>query len=313
MRGAADCQKSVIFLYSSKKSAEESKPEGASGFIVGIPSNVDTCRDFYYAVTNRHVIENGCSVIRINAIGGGTDIIDLKPTDWLTSKTDDLAACEIPFDLSKHDAEVIGIDWFLTPEDIKKYKMGPGMECFVVGRFVAYPSKRNQPAARFGAVSMLEPQPVKRSDNHIQESFLVEMHSISGYSGSPVYIYLSPHTPGTDLTHGWEYKAWLLGVDWGHIPKLEPVVDRRGNPHPDGWRVQLNSGMMGVVPCWRLLDLLNREEFLKIREQDEKAALEDKEHAGVLDTATDDDPGVFTKEDFENALKKVSKKIEPKK
>lgn len=314
MRGAAHAQKSVIFLYSSKANAEESREEGASGCIFGVTSKVFPNLAYQYAVTNRHVIEHGASVIRVNSRDGGVDVLDLKPSDWILSPTDDLAICDAPFDFEKHDIESVSTDNFLTTSDVEKYQMGPGMEVFVVGRFVAHSGKRrNQPAARFGVVSMLDSEPVRQSSGNLQESVLVEMHSISGYSGSPVYIYLSKQTPGTSLTMGWDYKTWFLGIDWGHLPKWEFVVDEYGDRHPDGWRVKLNSGMMGVVPCWKLLDLINCEELMEKREKQERMFREQKESAGTLDTATVTtvEKKEFTQADFESALRKVSRKIQP--
>jgi hypothetical protein len=290
VRGAAHFLQSVIFIYPSKEAADNSREEGASGFLVGIPSKVFPEACYVYAVTNRHVIEKGGSVIRINTTNGAVKVIDLKPSDWVKSDTDDLAACELTLDSTKHEFRLILPELFLTPKDIKEYQMGAGMEVFIVGRFTAHSGNlRNHPAARFGAVSMLESEPIKQSGGHRQESFLVEMHTASGYSGSPVFIYVSKQTPGTRVTMGWDYKSWLLGVDWGHLPKWEDLIDKGERKHPDGWGINTNSGMTGVVPCWKLLEFLNSEDFAESRERQEIVAATERNTTGLLDVAPTDE------------------------
>jgi len=103
----------------------------------------------------------------------------------------------------------------------------------------------------------------------------------------------------------------LLGVDWGHVPLYEKVVDGRNISHPHGWRVKSNTGMAAVVPAWRLNDLLNIKELVMQREKDDKELLErkqaeDAESPVVLDTAME---GEITTEGFHDALKKAGRKI----
>jgi hypothetical protein len=53
----------------------------------------------------------------------------------------------------------------------------------------------------------------------------------------------------------------LLGVDWGHINDWEPVRDASGRPvnpsNPKQMQVCVNTGMMAVVPAWKLAELLD--------------------------------------------------------
>ena len=277
MRCAADDLRCVIFLYPSKEDAVESRASGASGFVVSIPSATSPSTQYLYAVTNRHVTENGCTVIRFNTTDGRTAILDLKPTDWTSSTDDDLAAVEITgLDvLPQETANVVtfahtSVDHFLSHEDIVKYRMGEGMEVYVVGRLVAHKTERNVPVARFGAVSLLQEVSIRQENGHLQRSLLVEMHSISGYSGSPVFLCLSAQTPGTVITKGYDYKIWFLGVDWGHLPHWECVRDRSGNILEEHWKVPINSGITGVVPAWRLKEFLYSEEFAADREARDK-------------------------------------------
>lgn len=64
----------------------------------------------------------------------------------------------------------------------------------------------------------------------------------------------------------------LLGVDWGHIPMMLPVLDRQGKELADGSYIKSHTSMSGVVPAWRLRELLDSKQFKDQRMQDEKDA-----------------------------------------
>ena len=153
----------------------------------------------------------------------------------------------------------------------------------MVGRFISHEGKqRNIPTIRFGNIAMMPLEPIKHPRGHLQESFLVETRSLSGYSGSPVFVHILPFSK-RPAVEGWstEKGPWLLGVDWGHISSYEKVLkknkDEYGNDVPlkEGWRVRTNSGMTGVVPVWKLIELLDLDPLRKSREHiDAKLARE---------------------------------------
>src|SRR5690606_32765811 len=92
-----------------------------------------------------------------------------------------------------------------------------------------------------------------------QESFLIEARSLSGFSGSPVFLYVPPFSPRFKTggfepdDHGFrsEVSTGLLGVDWGSF--------RLGD------EVSPNTGIMGVVPVWKLDELLDHPEVVDKR------------------------------------------------
>jgi len=164
-----------------------------------------------------------------------------------------------------HLFRYIHTDRFITLEKINAYKLGPGDGVFLIGRFVNHEGRdSNTPAVRFGNIAMMPGPPVERQDGSLQDSFLVDMRSISGYSGSPAFTYIpAPELGFRRIRHANEPRTdigpWLLGVDWGHLQRLEDVVDRNGGKHPDGLCVSSNTGMAGIVPAWKLYDLLYSE------------------------------------------------------
>lgn len=54
---------------------------------------------------------------------------------------------------------------------------------------------------------------------------------------------------------------YLLGVDWCHIPRKAKILSRDGHPIQEGWYVEENTGMAGVIPAWKIRDILDDEEF----------------------------------------------------
>jgi len=197
---------------------------------------------------------------------------------------------------------------------------------FMVGRFIGHGGKlRNMPTVRFGNISRMPLEPISHPESGImQECFLVECHSISGYSGSPVLVQIKAFTPRPDSKKEahepvssrmrTKNQTWLLGVDFGHMPHYDPVVDARLKPHPDGRRVRSNPAMMAVVPAWKLKSfLLEDKGFMEQRKEDDEQAETKRDEAGRALVLDAEDEPEFTKEDFENALKKASRKLEPEK
>ena len=65
----------------------------------------------------------------------------------------------------------------------------------------------------------------------------------------------------------------MLGVDWCHVRSFDYPIDNDG--HPINYvRFPVNTGMMGVVPAWRLDALLDfpqeREKRLKAEDEELK-------------------------------------------
>lgn len=287
-----DC---VIYLYPSVRDAEQGKRAGGSGFLVGIPSEIHKPGSYIYAVTNSHVIKEGNSpVMRLNTWKGDMDILELDKNNWVHHPDgDDVAVCPIATSTKTYKYMVVHRDNFLTKNFIEKYRIGPGEDVFMVGRFITHEGKqRNMPVVRFGSIAMMPLEPIEQlgRGGFMQESFLVEVRSISGFSGSPVFVYR--HLSPVSLSFG----PNLLGIDWGYSEIYSGVPIAQGG--------QFNSGMTAVVPAWKLDELLNIGELVTMRDEIDKRIAEEKKEKGggfVLGT------GPFSHKDFEDALKKVSR------
>jgi hypothetical protein len=287
-----DC---AIYLYASESDADAGARSGGSGFLVGIPTT-DLPGNVWiiYAVTNKHVIEGGNSVVRLRTKSGKHSIMPIDERAWMFHQDgDDLSVCLIRFDWQSVQFNFVPRNVFLDNDTVIRYNIGPGDETFVVGRFINHEGRQqNLPTARFGCISQMPHEPVKQNTGFEQESFLVEARSIGGYSGSPVFVYIpifsdrenvedwyhpitkSSPDPITgrinefksDFPKSWgnlkAHGPWLLGIDWGHINDWQSVCDAAGRPVDRSgppWNPQVctNTGIMTVVPAWKLAALLD--------------------------------------------------------
>jgi hypothetical protein len=262
-----DC---AAYLYRSADDAEAGKDAGGSGFLLSIPSH-DPKHEaegltLAACVTNRHVIELGAPVARLNHKDGpGTVIAEFTEAHWVFHPGGaDLAITLIPLESMKAKYRRVAYESFLTREVMADKGIGVGDEVFLVGRFINHDGgQENSPTARFGNIAQLPGNPLHGESGAAQESYLIECRSIGGFSGSPVFVQIQPFTwrPDIETIAQSFFGPFLLGVDWCHTFYKEPVMDASGCERRDGSYVDSHSGLMGVVPAWKLTELVESEEF----------------------------------------------------
>jgi len=319
---ADDFLDSVIYLYRSEFEAKEGENAGGSGFLVSVPSqnpNLGPNGGYLFAVTNRHVIDEGATVARLNTADGGFDVFPFPKSRWVPSATDDLAVCPMPLiDGAQFRFKAVPTKHFLRKEHIADWGIGPGDTAFMVGRFINHEGiQRNQPTVRFGSIAQMPWEPIRYElggKTHDQESFLVEVRSIGGYSGSPVFLFVDP------LYHRDEKKSisrdrntWLLGIDWGHIRDWVTLHSQDRKPMTNAAQVPLNTGVAGVIPAWKLLELLEIDSLKKGMKQAEDDFIARRAVPGaVADSisppATDENP--THREDFNSLVGAAARKRE---
>jgi hypothetical protein len=266
----------IVYLYPSVVDAENGARLGGSGFLVTLPSAILAGRGLLFAVTNAHVIEEGSTVVRLNTKDGKFDTFDFTDRDWiLHPDKEDIAICCMPsLDPNLHTYTEIGPGTLLKRHEIAAFNIGPGDDAFVVGRFInAQGNLRNIPSVRFGNIAQMPIEPIEQDrvfGRFQQESFLVEARSISGFSGSPVFLIL--HASQSRQQEGLRLHTdvfRLLGIQWGYITDVAPVRDPSGKPVDSSLNIIMNTGMMGVVPAWKLSDLLRMEDIVAAKRQAE--------------------------------------------
>lgn len=279
---ALDC---VCYLYRSAEDARAGQEFGGTGFLISVPVETVKDRIFLYVVTNWHVaVRDGFSVIRLNTHEGGVDIFEFGPEDWTFDPRYDIAVIPIALNKDIHKYAYIGIDAVLTQEKAEEVGIGPGEDVFMIGRFVDHDGGvTNQPTVRFGNISTY-PTTIKQPSVGNATAYCIDMHSRSGYSGSPVFAY---RTPGYDLGEmpgKGENKAlllsgvnllMLLGIHFAQFPEKWEIIKLQENKgisddearSPliiDGDYVKGLSGMTCVLPAWTIKEVLKMP-MLQIR------------------------------------------------
>lgn len=285
----ADC---VVYLYPTEADAADHESIGGTGFLVHIAvTPEDPYTVVMFAVTNKHVIERA-PVVRVNAKNDKTPIAvaPYQRKDWIEHPAgDDLAIVPIVLNLDLHKFNSVPRSMLLTKKIIEEQDIGLGDDVFIVGRFITHEGKvRNTPSLRFGNIAQM-PDYIRQENGFDQESFLVEAKSISGYSGSPVFVHMLPLTarperddPKQLLTVPFPGMGpWLLGVDWCHLRTWDDVCDFAHEPVKPPLVVSANTGMMGVVPAWKLDEIFETDKVKAImkKAQDIQKKIKNSSHA----------------------------------
>jgi hypothetical protein len=271
-----------FFVFNTLEDAKRGHPSGGCGFFMSIPWADGSKSKHVYAITCTHVVpQSGTRVIRATKVGKNMpNYITARGSDWFRSDTDDLAILPIearddPLAYRHEDF----LDRRLTLDLIDDYSIGIGDDVMAIGRFVDLHGQRtNRPLVRSGTIAAFPEFPVPREGEPAQDSYIAEMRSRSGFSGSPVYVFLPPpqirykkserqiasEKDGSPLIKMFEfYGPWLMGVHWGEI-KVKgpdaPLWPSRSDIDNDRKLVELGSGMIGIVPCERLAELLMKND-----------------------------------------------------
>jgi hypothetical protein len=264
----------TVYLYPSVEAADRSVGAGGSGFIVGIPFPDDERTWHLYVVTNRHVVETGNQVVRVNTTAQGSKAISTKRDAWTVAVNDDLAV--VPFEPPPNwSPGLLSIDTFLDEScEIQGWPIYPGDEVVFFGRFVNHEGhQRNKPVVRFGNIAMMPDAdaPVRVGDLD-QLAFLVECRSLGGFSGSPAFVSLASRRwmGGIQKSGLSPSVPRFLGVDCAHLPFWSAVCESRDPMRrvPDLWS-ETNSGIAVIVPAWRLLKLLEEDHLVQARRREE--------------------------------------------
>lgn len=254
----------VVYLYPSEEAARHGERRGGTGFVV-------RRGDRHFLISNQHVTGPGNRFARVNVQGGGVDVLEVSDTEFVThGRGEDISACVLPVEASW---SLVPLDWdtfygsHQAFEDrMRELNVGIGDETIMVGRFVAHDGRAtNKPLARFGRIAMIPGgERVMDARGIKTDAYLVEMVSLPGFSGSPVFIYIPPAsfrqtTPRTMMPF-FEPTVGLLGIDVGHKQVTGKVYDAEGEVVEE-YEVRHNSGVAIVVPTVKIEELLDQPEL----------------------------------------------------
>jgi len=293
----------IVYLYPSDEAADSGAPYGASGFLMTVDPapGLPPASGHLYVVTNAHVIEGGCDVLRVNTHAGHHYTMPMSRDGWfLHPDGDDLALAPLGLNKALLRYTYVPFEMAVPKVIMDDGHLGIGDEAFFIGRYVYRDGRAsNTPAARFGAIAQVGGDPIFQKERGFrQESILVEAHSLSGFSGSPVFAYRGARFAPAEgdpnrasIIPQVGTRVYLLGVDWGSDPWTADVLDKGTHEAVEpGQYVQASSGMSMIVPAWKLRGALDHPDLVRFREIREtlmREVMDQPEYAGnaQMDTA----------------------------
>ena len=300
--------RSVGFLLFKSKGREELSFAGTC-FLVQYPLSTPG-RAMQYLVTAAHVIAyisqnsvDGTVYVRVNRVSGEIAHVRSHPSDWIRHPTDpfiDVAVCQWqPHDFddvrspesakaAPMDLIPVGTDLFASPSILRDRDVGIGDDVFAIGLFSRFVgSAKNMPIVRKGSVALMPDEPVPTRKFGNIEAYLIELRSIGGLSGSPVFLY---HV-GSRVVRGQIDGAGLfyfLGLVHGHwdTPKSRKTGVRRSNRKVVSpfEAEKVNLGIAVVIPAQKIVEVLDHPGLKKIRTEIETTG-SSKVQPGVIVSA----------------------------
>ncbi len=217
----------------------------------------------------------------------------------------------------------------MDSESIASSNLGVGDEVFLTGLFTKVKeTTRNIPIVRIGTLAMMPGERIPFKDGRLIDAYLVESRSIGGLSGSPVFIRETVTVnAGTKFKPGFKLNAVnspnpveegiesvrLTGL--GKIFFLGSMIGHwdapTGFPFPE--QESVDMGISPVVPAHKIREIITQPELMNmlVRMNEELAT---KKHADAVEDFDTKKEQPLTKQDFEDALRKVTRKTaSPKK
>jgi hypothetical protein len=320
MRIPDQVRKTVLFIGLPDMMEPEYR---GTGFVVTVPGT--QLNHFAFMVTARHVAERLQGkefYIRANKRDQTAVVLKGRPTDpWWFHPTDrkhvDAAVTFFaPSELAQLDIEHVPFDMFINHATLEQQNIGVGDEVFIPGLFTKITeTTRNIPIVRTGSIAMIPGERIPFGDEFI-DAYLIESRSIGGLSGSPVFVRqtVAMETSSSPMImagrrpdgilHGIGGKIYLLGSMIGHWDVPEGFSPTQAEA--------VNMGIAPVVPASKISEVIFQPELVKIME-DVNADMKAQNQKGAKLDFADSKQEPFTQQDFENALTKVTRKVESSK
>lgn len=266
MRVPETLRKSVVFLGTIEDG--DFKPRGTGFFTCSIVGG----RVFQQIVTARHCVEGKDRIyLRINQIGGGTEIVETLANEWFfhpdESRFIDVAVMPSKAPPSTIDLVMLDLDKnSLTEKILSSEGIGVGDEIAVTGLFVSHSgTERNIPIVRIGNLAAMPEEPVSTKKGDI-DAYLIESRSIGGLSGSPVFVLMAPLRVLDDGTvQASENRHWyFLGLMHGHYDVAAAAAEE---VEDEGRRYSINAGIGIVVPSKLVLETINQDSLVSERQK----------------------------------------------
>jgi hypothetical protein len=251
--------KCVVFL--GYQMADGSYRFAGTAFFVDRPVAEDLPEyAFGYLVTAKHVIEGvrrtGLNQVwlRANVKGGGVAWGATNVNDWVyhTRSACDIAAMRVRMPPEGEHLSISAPLWrdCVVPADTEPRI---GEEIFIPGLFHFQANEhRNHPILRAGTIASLPGEPISTSIGSVN-AYLVEVRSLRGLSGSPVFRQVSGFRSGSLVLASPNFQ--LLGLVHGHFDFKAPPIESQTKGR-DAKSPTVNMGIGIVIPAWEITDVI---------------------------------------------------------
>jgi hypothetical protein len=154
-----------------------------------------------------------------------------------------------------------------TKDIFREHEVDLGEEVVVSGLFQHhFGAKRNIPIVRVGNLAALNEEKVATKSFGEIDAYLIEVRSIGGLSGSPVFLNLGTiRLVEGQVRHSAAKKPiiYLLGLIHGHFNAVPDELDERDDP--DALYEAINAGIAIVVPIESILATIANTKPNKIK------------------------------------------------
>jgi hypothetical protein len=306
MRLSEEWFKTVVFVGRIVRSGGvETKRLIGTAFIVGVHFFDGKCHA-PYLVTAKHIADRVSSggdwFLRFNRKGGIMDAVAKEGTVtwWNHPDPDQTASVDVAVTHLPEPPPGVEIgtipDTMFAVGDVLEKNVGIGCEAFIIGLFTKMTgTRRNIPLIRTANIAMMpsEKIPLVKIGDWVGESemYLIEVRSLGGLSGSPIFAYETvgfqrpkipnQKTTGPELMAG-TGASYFLGLMHGHWMIREQDANRVQIDSVQDGEGSIATGISLAVPAKKILEVLNHPELVAMR-----AALEAAERAREGTTCSD--------------------------
>jgi hypothetical protein len=267
----------IVYLFENEERAREGTGDGGTGFFVRY---LESGFENWYVISNIHVVRTGHTTLRINTKKGAVETLSISEDLWVDHPhSDDVSVAPLGFEIPSGWA-ASGLFWDSvcpTEHRMEELDVGVGDDVFMLGRFFGHSGKQqNQPLARFGNIAMMDGERVRDGRDMHVNAYLVEMRSLPGFSGSPVFVSIPPGSlrGAKKMMPFYSHEIGLLGIDTGHKRMTSRVRDKATDkPSIPERYVRQNSGVAIVSPYYKIRDVIEGETLTEQRKDARLKAL----------------------------------------
>jgi hypothetical protein len=226
-------------------------------------------------VTAKHVLikaeqasDDGAIYLRFNARSGNFAALKMSRDTWLLHPTDETAIDVAVHPWTTQIAAAVAfkawpIEMSADEEFIQREGVGLGDEVLMVGLFVNHAGNRkNVPIVRQGLIAAMPEEPIYTENFGPIDAYLIEVRSIGGFSGSPVFLHMGG-LRGSTMTLG-PPQLHLLGLMHGYwdVDPREAAATKKGDA--------VNTGIAAVVPVSKIIETIHHPTMEALVTQAEK-------------------------------------------